>query len=154
MLAAMEPPELGGRILVVDDEPDILDGLKSFLQSRLDVEVLTAGSGANALEELRRTTVDLVMSDYKMPNMDGLVFLAQAHKLRPDAVRIMMTAYADLDLAIKAVNEASILHFFTKPIEPDHLVEVIGAVLRAQVATRQRDEALKRSLEMMRRRKR
>lgn len=137
-------------ILVVDDEPDIRASLRHFLESRLKARVEVASSGKEGLEHLRKGGFDLVLSDYKMPGMDGLAFLAKAHEVAPQAVRIMVTAYADLDLAISAINQARILHFFTKPIDPDHLVEVLGIVLRAQVATRQRDEALQRSLEMMR----
>lgn len=140
-------------ILVVDDEPDILTVLRGLLESDLKATVHTAPHGTAGLEILRSQPVDLILSDYKMPGMDGLQFLSRANELAPQAVRIMITAYADLDLAISAINEARILHFFTKPIEPDHLIDVLGAVLRAQQATRQRDEALQRSLEMMRRRR-
>jgi DNA-binding NtrC family response regulator len=141
------------RILVVDDEPDILTVLKGFLESRLRARVETAGSGMEALQLLRQAPYDLVLSDYKMPGMDGLAFLSQANEVAPDTVRIMITAYADVDLAIGAINQARILHFFTKPIDPDHLIDVLAAVLRAQQATRQRDDALHRSLDMMRKRR-
>jgi DNA-binding NtrC family response regulator len=141
------------RILVVDDEPDILTVLKGFLESRLQARVETAGSGMEALQLLRQAPFDLVLSDYKMPGMDGLAFLSKANEVAPDAVRIMITAYADVDLAIGAINQARILHFFTKPIDPDHFIDVLAAVLRAQQATRQRDDALHRSLDMMRKRR-
>jgi adenylate cyclase len=142
-------PDGRARILVVDDEPDIVQGLSTFLQSKLGAIIVTAANAAEGLKRLGESPVDLVISDYKMPGMNGLDFLAKAQELRPDSVRVMMTAYADLDLAIKAINEARILHFFTKPIDPDHLVLVLEAVLRAQVAMRKRDEALRRSLELM-----
>lgn len=142
------------RVLIVDDEADILDGLRDFLQAKLPVEVVTVPNGQAGLDELRRQPIDLILSDYKMPGMNGLEFLAEAQRVRPVAARIMMTAFADLDLALQALNEARILHFFTKPIEPDQLLEVVGAILRALEATRQRDAALSRSLDVMRRRRR
>jgi DNA-binding NtrC family response regulator len=146
-------PEGGPSILVVDDEPDILTTLGGFLETRLKAKVHTANSGREGLAFLAQHPVDLIISDYKMPGMDGLVFLAKANEVAPQAVRIMITAYADLDLAIGAINEARILHFFTKPIDPDHFVEVLATVLQAQVATRKRDAALQRSLELMRKRR-
>ena len=150
----MDGSDARPRILVVDDEPDILTSLRGFLESRLKAKVTTASSALDGLKVLREgERFDLVLSDYKMPGMDGLAFLAKAHEAHPEAVRIMITAYADLDLAISAINQARILHFFTKPIDPDHLVDVLGTVLRAQVAMRQRDEALQRSLELMRKRR-
>lgn len=142
------------RILVVDDEPDIVQGLAAFLQRAVGADVVTAGSGAEAVARLQEAAVDLVISDYKMPGMDGLQFLSEAKRLRPDAARIMMTAYADLDLALQALNEARILHFFTKPFDPDQVAEVVAAIIRAQVARRQLDEALRRSVEHMKRRRR
>ena len=151
----MDGSEARPRILVVDDEPDIRASLRHFLASRLKADVEVAASAKEGLELLRAggAPFDLVLSDFKMPGMDGLEFLAKAHDIAPQAVRIMVTAFADLDLAISAINEARILHFFTKPIDPDHLVEVLGTVLRAQVATRQRDQALQRSLDLMRKRR-
>jgi len=142
------------RVLVVDDEPDIVQGLVSFLQTSVGADVVSARSGPDGLKALRAAPVDLVISDYKMPGMDGMQFLSEAKKVQPDAARIMMTAYADLDLALQALNEARILHFFTKPFDPDQVSEVVAAIVRAQAARRQLDEALRRSVEQMKRQRR
>ena len=139
------------RILVVDDEPDIRTGLKALLGQALAADVVEASNGKDALAELAKGTFHAILSDYKMPEMDGLTMLAQAQQLAPRTPRIMMTAYPDLELALQALNDARILHFFTKPIDPEHLIEVLKAIIDAEASLRQRDEALRRSLEMMKR---
>jgi len=146
---ASTPPRI--RLLVVDDEPDIRTGLKALLGAALPAEVVEAPNGQAALAELRKGAFHAILSDYKMPGMDGLAMLAEAQQLAPRTPRIMMTAYPDLDLAIQALNDARILHFFTKPIDPQHLIDILRKVIDAEDSLRQRDEALQRSLEMMKR---
>ena len=140
-------------LLLVDDEADILAALRSYLTGVLpSTKLHTAGSGPEALEVLRREPVDVLMTDYKMPGMDGLEVVAQARTLRPNSARIMMTAFPDMELAIRALNEGRIQHFLTKPLEPDMVRDVLKALLNEAQARRQRDEALQRSLDQMKRR--
>lgn len=117
-------------ILLVDDEPDILSSLKLLIErSPRGITVLTATSGAKGLEVLRSTPVDLVISDFKMPGMDGIEFLAKARALRPDLPRVMFTAYADEKLARRAVTEASVTDFLPKTLASRDLVAKIEALL-------------------------
>ena len=119
-----------GAILVVDDEPDILLSLKDVLEAHLtNVTVHTAASGLAALPILDREKVDLVIADYRMPGMDGLEFLTRCRQKAPDVPRILITAYPELDAAVRAINEAQIQNFLTKPILPDALMQAVKAAL-------------------------
>ena len=148
----VEPePARAQTILVVDDEPDILRAMADYLRATVTGTALrTAGDGASALELLREEAVDLIISDFKMPGMDGLAFLAQAREIAPGVPRVLMTAFPDMDLAIRALNEERIQHFFTKPIEPEAMRAIVQGLLTEQRARRQREQALRRSVELMR----
>lgn len=126
-------------ILLVDDEPDILESLSDVFSLHLPgVKVLTAPNGKAALEILKKEEVGLIVSDYKMPGMDGLEFLTQARQVAPAAPRILITAYPELNVAVRAINEAQIQNFLTKPITPQALIEAVNAaLLKARMAAQQ-----------------
>jgi response regulator RpfG family c-di-GMP phosphodiesterase len=108
-------------ILLVDDEVAILDGLRRQLRKKFTVH--TANSGPEALELLKSEPVAVVVSDMRMPQMDGATFLARVRPLYPNVVRILLTGQADTQAAISAVNEGQIYRFLTKPCPPDVLLE-------------------------------
>jgi DNA-binding NtrC family response regulator len=117
-------------ILIVDDEPDILESLADVFTLHLTgVKVFSALDGAAGLAILAKEHVDLVVSDYKMPGMDGLEFLTKAREVAPNAARILITAYPELNVAVRAINEAQIQNFLTKPITPQALIEAVNAAL-------------------------
>ncbi len=135
-------------VLVVDDEPDILESLGELIQAGLpNIQVRTAPSGDAALSILGHESVDLIVSDFKMPGMNGLQFLEKARGLVPNVPRIMMTAYPDLDLAVSAINEARIDQFVTKPFDPEKMLGVIRDTLAARRAKAQRDQAMARAMD-------
>src|ERR1700689_4347915 len=116
------------RILCVDDETQVLEGLSLQLGRRY--EVLTALSGAEALEILQRDNrISGVISDMRMPRMDGATFLAKARTIVPNAARILLTGQTDLPSAIAAVNEAQVLKFLSKPCPPPQLHAAVESAI-------------------------
>jgi CheY-like chemotaxis protein len=112
------------KVLCVDDEPRVLTSLDRALRSKY--EVFTAATGAEAVDVLAKTTdLAVVISDMRMPEMDGSTFLRHARNLRPNAIRILLTGHADVQSAIKAINEGQIFRFITKPCPPAQLAAVM-----------------------------
>ena len=126
------------RILCVDDEPNVLEGLSLHLRRRFDVA--TAQSGADALALLERDgPTDAIISDMRMPGMDGATFLGKARQRHPDSVRMLLTGQADMASAISAVNDGQIFRFLTKPCAPaDMLAAVTAAVEQHRLITSER----------------
>lgn len=113
-------------VLCVDDEPNVLEGLSLHLRRRYDVA--TATSGEQALAWITEgNPVGIIISDMRMPDMDGATFLARSRQLAPDAVRILLTGYAELDAAVRAVNDGRIFRFLNKPCPPQELLSVVAA---------------------------
>ncbi|MEE2960975.1 MAG: response regulator [Myxococcota bacterium] len=112
------------KVLCVDDESMILEGLE--LNLRQTAKVTTADGGHAAIEILKRNDdFDIIISDMRMPEMDGATFLKKARQLAPQAVRILLTGHADLDAAMRAVNEGKIFRYLNKPCPKNDLVEII-----------------------------
>jgi CheY-like chemotaxis protein len=121
---------LSRTILLVDDEPDILESVKSLLERSIPgVRVLTATSGPKGLEVLARDELDLIISDFRMPGMDGIEFLQQCRRRKPAVARVMLTAFGSEELARRAVTEAFVHAFLSKGAEPDQLVQGIKGLL-------------------------
>lgn len=108
-----------GRVLIVDDEPTILSGLSELFGQ--EYAVFTSGSAEGALPLLGREHIEVVVSDYKMPGMDGLSFLIEVKRRHPEIVRILMSAYADMQLVIRAMNEGEVHRFIAKPYKTSEL---------------------------------
>ncbi|NNF98636.1 MAG: response regulator [Desulfobacteraceae bacterium] len=114
-------------VLIVDDEEMILDIIRSGLKDE-DCRIITARRGEEGLEILKKNDVSLVISDQKMPGLSGTAFLKKVRQLYPDMLTIILTGYADLQLALEAINTAGVYKFMTKPI---NLVELRVTVRRA-----------------------
>lgn len=112
------------RLLIVDDEPDMLGMLKTMLQKRLGCEVRTAQSGKLALELMREYRPDVVVSDIKMPDLDGMQLLGEICKLDATISTVIMTGYGTIDIAVKALKEGA-YDFIEKPFDRDHIVRVV-----------------------------
>ena len=114
------------QILCVDDEARVIQGLSHVLRKDFDVHV--ASTTEDALRKLLEIgDLAVVISDMRMPRMDGATFLHQARLRRPDATRILLTGQADREEAIRAINEGHIFHFLSKPCPPEQLKAAIDA---------------------------
>ncbi len=125
-------------VLCVDDEPGILSALKRSLRSS-DVAVITATNGAQALEFMAELPIDLVISDMRMPGMDGAQLLERICRDWPDTVRILLTGYSDVAATILAVNRGRIFRYLQKPWDERELVETVREGL--ELRQRLKDEA-------------
>ena len=115
-------------ILCVDDERGVLEGLSLHLARRYHVQ--TAVSGAAALEWVEQdAALAVIVSDMRMPGMDGATFLARARLLAPNAVRLLLTGQTDINAAIAAVNDGQIFRFLTKPCAPQALLAAVASAV-------------------------
>jgi CheY-like chemotaxis protein len=113
------------RILLVDDDINIL---KAYLRNlRLKYDITVAESGMAAIKIINESEAfALVLSDYRMPEMDGVKFLSEVKKLAPDTVRMMLTGYADVNAIITTINEGNVFRFLTKPCPNEVLVKALN----------------------------
>jgi len=130
-------------VLVVDDEPRVLDALEAILAA--EFRVLRAGGGEDALTLLRvEPDVAVIVTDYRMPGMSGVELLRHSQDLAPEAVRIVLTAYTDVDSLMEAINTGRIYHFVAKPWDPKELLVIVRRAVEryglARENARLRDE--------------
>jgi response regulator RpfG family c-di-GMP phosphodiesterase len=145
-------PGVPPTLLCVDDEANILASLKRLFRP-LGYRVLTAAGGAEALALLEKEQVDLIISDMRMPEMDGAQFLERARALRPDTIRILLTGYSDADSTAAAINRGEIYRYITKPWNDHEVGLIVRRALerrkleqeqaRLEDLTRQQNEELK-----------
>ncbi|MFK7891533.1 MAG: HD domain-containing phosphohydrolase [Granulosicoccus sp.] len=115
-------------VLCVDDEQSILASLKRALRKQ-PFTLLIANSGQEALEILSKSPVDLVVSDMRMPGMNGAELLAKVHSTWPDTVRMLLTGYSDMESTVSAINEGRIFRYLNKPWNNEDLVVSITSAL-------------------------
>lgn len=146
----------GPHILIVDDDTMLLEALAEALQLRMgdEIQVDTAASGAEALEHIREADYDTIVTDIKMPGMDGLALLARIRAIQPEAPVLLITGHGEHDLAIEAVRGGA-YDFIQKPIDRDYFMTSLQRAIQVRQLSRQVEEqqrALERyatSLEQM-----
>lgn len=129
-------------IVIVDDEEMVLTSLESFLALETDYATHTFLSPVEALDFIRGNEVHLVISDYLMPEMDGITFLGKVREVKPDTTRIILTGYADKENAIKAINEVGLFQYVEKPWDNDDLQIIIRNGLEKQNLLRDLQEKI------------
>lgn len=106
-------------LLLLDDEVEITNALQRLL--RKDYDVVPFNDGMQAIQHILNNPVDLIISDMRMPLMDGAEFLAQVRNVQPDAVRILLSGYSDMESTIKAINVSGIFTYIAKPWDNDNI---------------------------------
>ncbi|MFQ5788918.1 MAG: response regulator [Acidobacteriota bacterium] len=129
-------------IVLVDDEEMVVASIKSFLTLETDYQVVSFTSPREALEYMQKNKVDLVVSDYLMPDMDGIELLSRVRTLQPEATRILLTGYADKENAIKAINDVGLYQYIEKPWENDDLRLIIRNGLEKRILLRRLEEKI------------
>ncbi len=118
------------RILCVDDEPNVLNALRRLFLDE-DYTILTASSGQEGIELLEQAQVQIVISDYRMPSMNGVEFLTAVYKRWPDTVRIVLSGYADTASIVSAINDGHIYKFIPKPWNDEELkITIMNSIER------------------------
>lgn len=117
------------RIMLLDDERAIINSLARFLKCKRDWELETFLDANEALRSAQMKQFDLVLSDYRMPQMDGVQFLIEMKKIQPEAMRIILSGFTDIKALLGAINKAEIFRFICKPWEDDVLISSMELAL-------------------------
>jgi len=125
-------PEPSYRLLVVDDEPLALNLARRVFETESDIALHSATSAVRALEMAMIHDIDLVITDQRMPEMTGLQFLARVREVRPRALRVLLTAFPDTSVALKAINEGLLYRFILKPWEPEDMRVTVRRALETK----------------------
>jgi len=136
---------LNNRILIVDDDENILSSYKRTLRSKFNIT--TSSDPMEAVKLFtKQESFAVVLSDFKMPGLDGNTFLAEVKKYSPNTVRLMLTGYADTNTAITAVNKGNIFRLLTKPCPNDLLVNTLNDALNQYALITAEKELLQKTL--------
>jgi YesN/AraC family two-component response regulator len=112
-------------ILLVDDEPAVVQSLSALLELETPHRVLIETSPRRAVDLAKTNPLDMVISDFLMPELDGIHLLLEMRSLYPESALILLTGYADKENAIRAINEVGIFHYMEKPWDNDDLLTII-----------------------------
>jgi adenylate cyclase len=131
-----------GTVVIVDDEEMVLAALEGFLELETSYRVLSFNSPEEALAAVEKEHPEAVMADFMMPGMDGIQFLERVRTADATATRVLLTGYADLDNAVRAINQAGLYHYLEKPWENEHLKFVLRNAVERAALFRQLNERL------------
>jgi len=136
------PTDFKHRVLLVDDEESIIKALKRVLVD-IDVEIIAASNGPDALKVLEKQKISLIISDQRMPEMTGVTLLSRSREISPDTIRILLTGYADIDATVDAINSGAVRYYLNKPWDIDILLSRIRDSLDLYQATEENHQLQK-----------
>lgn len=125
------------KILIVDDEVNVLSALQRVMRNQ-SMTVYTATSAEEALERMAAEDIDVLVSDARMPQMDGATLLTHVQKQWPRCIRILLTGYSDMNALVKSINQGHLYHFIQKPWDDDEVRLVLGRAARFAFAEKER----------------
>jgi two-component system, probable response regulator PhcQ len=127
------------RLMLVDDEPNVIHALHRVLRRRLppSVKVESFDDPRLALKRADEIAFDLIVSDFRMPQMDGITFLRRIRQAQPHAIRMILSASTEVDIVMRAINDVEVFRYLTKPWQEDDLVEQIQLALTRGTSERQ-----------------
>jgi len=111
-------------ILFVDDEPDILSSLGRFLRKE-PYQILFAEGGKNALSVMKSNAIHIVVSDLRMPEMNGMELIQKVKTLYPDVIRVILSATRDVEQTIESINSGEVYRFIPKPLDPESFKRIM-----------------------------
>ncbi len=146
MIDSKTPPDASASpaVLIVDDEPNTLTLLRQLFGS--EIPVFTAGSGQEALELLQNRHIGVVVADQRMPEMSGTELLGHVMQLHPDIVRIILTAYADIDTLLEAINTGKVFHYIAKPWDNRDLAMTVRSAMETYRLRRNNSQLLEQNV--------
>jgi len=118
------------RLLIVDDEENVLHSLRRIFSKQKELEIVTCSDPFEAVDIARHSNFDLFLSDYRMPGMNGVEFLARTKESNPHSMRTILSGSTDFDGLVEAINKAEIYRFISKPINPRELIITITQALQ------------------------
>lgn len=128
-------------VMIVDDEEMVITSIRAFLRLETEYAVHGFTSPEDAARQLETNPVDVIVTDYLMPKMNGIQLLAKAKNLQPEAARVLLTGHADKQSAIQAINEIGLYQYLEKPWDNAQLLLVIqGAIERTRLLRTLRDK--------------
>lgn len=128
-------------VLLIDDEDMVITSIRAFLQLETDYVIHGFNDPQEAVRHLQTNPVDVVISDYLMPKMNGIQMLAKAKELQPEAARVLLTGHADKQSAIQAINDVGLYQYLEKPWDNSQLLLVINsAIERTQLLRHLREK--------------
>lgn len=136
-----------GWILILDDDPLVTESLGALLKEESPWQVAVFNRPSEALKSLERRQFQVVVSDFLMPEMDGIGFLKEVRKVQPSASRILLTGYADKQNAIRSINEVGLYHYIEKPWENDSLLLILRNALERARMIEELDARMERLVE-------
>jgi two-component system, LytTR family, response regulator len=129
--------KIKARILIVDDDLSVINALRRIFD-KSKYEVLFTTKPEDAIDILSNE-IDIIICDHNMPNISGIEVLKYAKKISPNTIRILITGYSDIEIAISAINQGSIYYFFSKPWKNEEIISVVKKAIRYKYEKQEKD---------------